>query len=127
MAALYPRRRLERKAAGCGARSRRGASDGVARSTSQKRRAIGCFPVGQGSSRATRNASCHASMRIFNFAGWTDLGGLSQNRSNPRKAHCWVALGYGGNGMTYAPTASDILVGALTGQPDADADLYDFG
>jgi glycine/D-amino acid oxidase-like deaminating enzyme len=37
-----------------------------------------------------------------------------------------VALGYGGNGITYAQIASDVIVGALTGQPDADADLYDF-
>jgi glycine/D-amino acid oxidase-like deaminating enzyme len=38
----------------------------------------------------------------------------------------WVALGYGGNGITYAQIASDIIAGALTGCPDVDADLYDF-
>jgi hypothetical protein len=37
-----------------------------------------------------------------------------------------VALGYGGNGITYAQIASDIIVGALTRHPDADADLYGF-
>jgi glycine/D-amino acid oxidase-like deaminating enzyme len=40
--------------------------------------------------------------------------------------NCWVALGYGGNGITYAQIASDIIAGALTGCPDVDADLYDF-
>ena len=44
----------------------------------------------------------------------------------PGMPHCWVALGYGGNGTTYASIAADVLVGALSGQPDADADLYDF-
>jgi glycine/D-amino acid oxidase-like deaminating enzyme len=42
------------------------------------------------------------------------------------RPNCWVALGYGGNGITYDQIASDIIVGALTGHPDADADLYDF-
>lgn len=40
--------------------------------------------------------------------------------------NCWVALGYGGNGITYAQIAADIIAGALTGRPDVDADLYDF-
>ncbi len=40
--------------------------------------------------------------------------------------NCWAALGYGGNGTTYARIATDVICGALIGQPDADADLYDF-
>jgi len=40
--------------------------------------------------------------------------------------NCWVALGYGGNGITYAQIAADVIAGALTGKPDIDADLYDF-
>ncbi len=40
--------------------------------------------------------------------------------------NCWAALGYGGNGTTYARIATDVICGALTDQPDADADLYDF-
>ena len=40
--------------------------------------------------------------------------------------HCWVALGYGGNGITYSRIAADVIAGALTGRPDIDADLYDF-
>ena len=44
----------------------------------------------------------------------------------PGMPHCWVALGYGGNGITYASIAADVITGALSGQPDVDADLYDF-
>jgi glycine/D-amino acid oxidase-like deaminating enzyme len=44
----------------------------------------------------------------------------------PGKPNCWIALGYEGNGITYAQIASDIIAGALTGNPDTDADLYDF-
>jgi glycine/D-amino acid oxidase-like deaminating enzyme len=44
----------------------------------------------------------------------------------PRMAHCFAALGYGGNGITYSRIAADIITGALTGNPDIDADLYDF-
>lgn len=42
----------------------------------------------------------------------------------PGKPHSWAALGYGGNGTTYAAIAADIIVGAIMGRPDADADLY---
>ncbi len=44
----------------------------------------------------------------------------------PRMAHCFAALGYGGNGITYSRIAADVITGALTGNPDVDADLYDF-
>jgi glycine/D-amino acid oxidase-like deaminating enzyme len=44
----------------------------------------------------------------------------------PRLPHCWVALGYGGNGTTYSRIAADVIAGALTARPDTDADLYDF-
>jgi glycine/D-amino acid oxidase-like deaminating enzyme len=44
----------------------------------------------------------------------------------PTLPNCWVALGYGGNGITYAQIAADVITGALTGRPDVDADLYDF-
>jgi glycine/D-amino acid oxidase-like deaminating enzyme len=44
----------------------------------------------------------------------------------PGMPNCWVALGYGGNGTTYARIAADVICGALTGRPDTDADLYDF-
>jgi glycine/D-amino acid oxidase-like deaminating enzyme len=40
--------------------------------------------------------------------------------------NCWVALGYGGNGITYAQIAANVITGALAGRPDVDADLYDF-
>jgi glycine/D-amino acid oxidase-like deaminating enzyme len=52
--------------------------------------------------------------------------GLPRIGQVPRLPNCWVALGYGGNGITYARIAADIIAGALTGRPDNDADLYDF-
>lgn len=52
--------------------------------------------------------------------------GLPTIGAIPRMAHCFAALGYGGNGITYSRIAADIIAGALTGNPDADADLYDF-
>jgi glycine/D-amino acid oxidase-like deaminating enzyme len=44
----------------------------------------------------------------------------------PGMPHCWTALGYGGNGTTYAAIAADVIAGAITGRPDIDADLYRF-
>jgi glycine/D-amino acid oxidase-like deaminating enzyme len=44
----------------------------------------------------------------------------------PGMQNCWVALGYGGNGITHARIAADVICGAITGRPDVDADLYDF-
>jgi glycine/D-amino acid oxidase-like deaminating enzyme len=44
----------------------------------------------------------------------------------PGMPHCWIALGYGGNGTTYAVLAADIIVGEIAGRPDVDADLYRF-
>ncbi|MEI8154281.1 MAG: FAD-dependent oxidoreductase [Hyphomicrobiales bacterium] len=52
--------------------------------------------------------------------------GLPRIGAVPKMPHCWVALGYGGNGTTYARIAADVICGALTGRPDVDADLYDF-
>jgi glycine/D-amino acid oxidase-like deaminating enzyme len=53
----------------------------------------------------------------------TGLPTIGQVPALPR---CWVALGYGGNAITYAQIAADIIAGALAGHPDIDADLYDF-
>lgn len=44
----------------------------------------------------------------------------------PGMPRCWIALGYGGNGTTYAAIAADIIAGAIAGRPDVDADLYRF-
>jgi glycine/D-amino acid oxidase-like deaminating enzyme len=44
----------------------------------------------------------------------------------PGMPRCWVALGYGGNGTTYAAIAADVITGAIAGRPDVDADLYQF-
>jgi glycine/D-amino acid oxidase-like deaminating enzyme len=52
--------------------------------------------------------------------------GLPTIDAVPGMASCWVALGYGGNGITYSRIAADVISGALAGRPDADADLYGF-
>ncbi|MBX9778636.1 MAG: FAD-binding oxidoreductase [Xanthobacteraceae bacterium] len=44
----------------------------------------------------------------------------------PGMPRCFIALGYGGNGTTYAAIAADIIAGAIVGRPDVDADLYRF-
>jgi glycine/D-amino acid oxidase-like deaminating enzyme len=56
----------------------------------------------------------------------TSSTGLPTIGRIPQLPHCWVALGYGGNGTTYSRIAADVIAGALTGRPDIDADLYDF-
>ena len=45
----------------------------------------------------------------------------------PGMRHCWAALGYGGNGITYSRIAADVIRAELTGDGDPDADLYRFG
>jgi glycine/D-amino acid oxidase-like deaminating enzyme len=52
--------------------------------------------------------------------------GLPMIGAVPGMPHCWVALGYGGNGTTYASIAAGIIAGAINGRPDTDADLYRF-
>jgi len=44
----------------------------------------------------------------------------------PNMPRCWIALGYGGNGTTYAAIAADVITGAITGRRDVDEDLYRF-
>lgn len=52
--------------------------------------------------------------------------GLPRIGEVPGMANCWAALGYGGNGITYARIAAEIIRGAFAGRPDSDADLYAF-
>jgi glycine/D-amino acid oxidase-like deaminating enzyme len=70
-----------------------------------------------------------ADLRIdFAWAGafGESATGLPRIGQVPGMPNCWAAFGYGGNGTTYARIAADVICGALTGRPDADADLYDF-
>lgn len=39
--------------------------------------------------------------------------------------HLWLASGFGGNGITFAALATELLAGALNGKPDADAGCFD--
>lgn len=71
----------------------------------------------------------HVSPRLdFAWAGsfGQSSTGLPTIAPIPGMPHCWVALGYGGNGITYSRIAADVITGALTGHPDTDADLYGF-
>jgi glycine/D-amino acid oxidase-like deaminating enzyme len=52
--------------------------------------------------------------------------GLPSIGALPGMAHCWAALGFGGNGITYARIAADIIAAALDGRSDPDADIYAF-
>ena len=52
--------------------------------------------------------------------------GLPRIGAIPGMKHCFAALGYGGNGITYSRISAEIITGALTGRRDVDADLYDF-
>ena len=44
----------------------------------------------------------------------------------PGMRHCYVALGYGGNGITYAMMAAQMLRGLITARGDPDCDLVSF-
>jgi glycine/D-amino acid oxidase-like deaminating enzyme len=52
--------------------------------------------------------------------------GLPSIGEIPGMKNCWAVLGYGGNGITYARIASEIIRTALAGGRDPDADLYAF-
>lgn len=52
--------------------------------------------------------------------------GLPSIGEIPGMKNCWAVLGYGGNGITYARIASEIIRTALAGGKDTDGDLYWF-
>ena len=64
----------------------------------------------------------------FAWAGafGTTETGLPRIGGVPGKKNCWAILGFGGNGITYSRIAADIVVAALAGRADPDADLYAF-
>ena len=39
--------------------------------------------------------------------------------------HVWLAGGFGGNGVTFASLAAELITKALGGAPDPDADAFD--
>ena len=75
--------------------------------------------------RLIRGADTTAEFAWTGSFGSSDTG-LPRIGQVPNMPNCWAALGYGGNGTTYARIAADVICGALTGHADADADLYDF-
>ena len=44
----------------------------------------------------------------------------------PGLPHCYAVLGYGGNGITFAALAAQLLRADVEGAPDPDADLFAF-
>ena len=44
----------------------------------------------------------------------------------PGRPNCYAVLGFGGNGITYAMIAADVVAAMLDGREDSDADLYRF-
>ena len=52
--------------------------------------------------------------------------GLPSIGEIPGMKNCWAVLGYGGNGITYARIASEIIRTAFAGGRDPDRDLYRF-
>lgn len=75
--------------------------------------------------RLIRNADTTVDFAWTGSFGETTTGLPTIGRV-PGTPHCWTALGYGGNGTTYARLAADVIGGALNGRADVDADLYDF-
>ncbi len=53
--------------------------------------------------------------------------GLPSIGQVPGMPSCYAVLGYGGNGITFAMIAAQILGAQLQGQRDSDAELFEFG
>ena len=43
-----------------------------------------------------------------------------------RMPGCYAVLGYGGNGITFSMLAAQLLRGLISGEGDADEDLFSF-
>ncbi len=52
--------------------------------------------------------------------------GLPSIGAIPDQPRCHAVLGFGGNGMTYAMIAADVIKGLIEGSPDPDGDLFAF-
>jgi glycine/D-amino acid oxidase-like deaminating enzyme len=58
------------------------------------------------------------------FAATAD--GLPFIGSHPQLPHTWLALGYGGNGITYSLLAAELIRDRILGRPNRDAELFGF-
>jgi glycine/D-amino acid oxidase-like deaminating enzyme len=52
--------------------------------------------------------------------------GLPYIGATPEHPHAWLALGYGGNGITFSLVAADLIRDAWRGAPNADARIFAF-
>jgi len=62
---------------------------------------------------------------------WTACFGASATGSPtigeiPGYPHCYAALGYGGNGITFSMLAASLLTAAISGKRNPDAHLFEF-
>ena len=64
----------------------------------------------------------------YSWAGvfTTTPDGLPYIGTTPAHPHAWLALGYGGNGITFSMIAADLIRDAQRGAPNADARLFAF-
>ena len=53
--------------------------------------------------------------------------GLAYIGVHPLFPHCYFALGYGGNGITYSVIAAELIRDQYLGRPNHDAQLFRFG
>jgi glycine/D-amino acid oxidase-like deaminating enzyme len=56
----------------------------------------------------------------------TTKDGLPYIGSVPEHPHAWLALGYGGNGITFSMIAADLIRDAWLGRPSPDAHIFAF-
>jgi glycine/D-amino acid oxidase-like deaminating enzyme len=50
--------------------------------------------------------------------------GLPYVGALPRRPRIFATMGYGGNGITFSQVASELILNAIQGRPDSDADLF---
>ncbi len=65
----------------------------------------------------------------FSWAGTfgTTDDGLAYIGPSPEYPHCYFALGFGGNGITFSVIAAEVLVKMVRGETHPDAELFRFG
>lgn len=56
----------------------------------------------------------------------TTKDGLPYIGTTPEHPHAWLALGYGGNGITFSTIAADLILADWRGTPDPDAHIFAF-
>jgi glycine/D-amino acid oxidase-like deaminating enzyme len=81
---------------------------------------------------ADRGAALFPSLPLEAAYSWsgvfsTTKDGLPYIGGAPDHPHAWFALGYGGNGITFAMTAADLIRDGWRGRSNPDAHIFRFG